>query len=58
MQALKGSAEEKQLLQRYVKQLNDDETRLAVLKKELAALQADRDKAQADLATFIDGLSG
>jgi hypothetical protein len=58
MQALKGSAEEKQLLQRYVKQLNDEETRLDVLKTELVALQADRAKAQAALASFIDGLSG
>src|SRR5262249_21988757 len=55
MQALKGTAEEKQLVQRYVKQLNDQETRLDALKKELATLQAQRDKAQADLATFIDG---
>ena len=28
MRSLKGSSEEKQLLQRYVKQLNDQETRL------------------------------
>jgi len=58
MQALKGTAEEKQLVQRYVKQLNDQETRLDVLRKELQTLTADRDKAQAGLAAFIDGLSG
>ena len=58
MQALKGTSEEKQLLQRYVKQLDDQENRLAVLRKELQALTADRDKAQADLAKFIDGMSG
>jgi predicted RNase H-like nuclease (RuvC/YqgF family) len=58
MRALKGTAEEKQLLQRYVRQLNDEETRLDALKKELVTLQSQRDKAQADLAAFIAGLSG
>ena len=58
MQALKGTAEEKQLLQRYVKQLNDEETRLDVLKKELETIGSQRDKAEADLARFIDRLSG
>ena len=34
MTALKGSAEEKQLLQRYVKQLNDQEDRLKTIRDE------------------------
>ena len=40
MRSLKGSSEEKQLLQRYVKQLNDQETRLDALRKELDDLNA------------------
>ena len=58
MKSLKGSAEERQLLQRYVKQLDDQETRLETVRREIRSLTADRDKAQADLATFIEGISG
>jgi len=54
MKSLKGSAEEKQLLQRYVKQLNDQETRLDALRKELEDLNARRAKAQEDLNRFIE----
>jgi hypothetical protein len=56
MKSLKGSAEEKQLLQRYVKQLNDQETRLDVLRKELEELNARRAKAQDDLNRYIEGI--
>jgi len=38
MKALKGSAEEKALLQRYTKQLDSQEDRLTVLRKEIAEL--------------------
>jgi hypothetical protein len=58
MQSLKGTAEEKQLLQRYVRQLNDQETRLDVLRRELQTLTAERQKAQSDLESFIERLSG
>lgn len=58
MKSLKGSAEEKQLLQRYVKQLEGQENRLDVLRKEAQSLTDERQKAQADLDRFIDGLSG
>ena len=57
MRALKGSTEEKQLLQRYVKQLDGQETRLDALRKELDTLTAQQRQAQADLAAFIDALS-
>src|SRR5262249_39564465 len=57
MQALKGSTEEKQLLQRYVKQLDDQETQLATLRKELDALTSQHAQAQAALNTFIAGLT-
>jgi predicted RNase H-like nuclease (RuvC/YqgF family) len=40
MKALKGSPEEKSLLQRYTKQLNDQEDRLEKLRKEMEALGA------------------
>jgi hypothetical protein len=58
MKSLKGSAEEKQLLQRYVKQLDDQENRLEALRKESQQLTADRQKAQAELNRLIDALSG
>jgi hypothetical protein len=58
MKSLKGSAEERQLLQRYVKQLDDQETRLETVRREIRSLTAERDKAQADLAAFIEGISG
>lgn len=58
MKSLKGSPEEKQLLQRYVKQLDDQENRLAVVRRELATLTADRQKAQVELTRLIGDLSG
>jgi uncharacterized phage infection (PIP) family protein YhgE len=54
MRSLKGSSEEKQLLQRYVKQLSDQETRLEALRQEMSALIGQRQKAQTDLAAFIE----
>jgi hypothetical protein len=57
MKALKGSAEEKALLQRYVKQLDEQETRLEVLRREVADFTAKKDQAQADLDAMIEKLS-
>ena len=57
MQALKGSAEEKQLLQRYVKQLDEQETRLGTLRQDLQSLTTEHTQAQAALNAFIAGLS-
>jgi len=57
MKALKGSAEEKALLQRYTAQLNDQETRLDSLRKELADLEAQRQKAQSELDKLIQDLA-
>jgi hypothetical protein len=57
MKSLKGSSEERQLLQRYVKQLDDQENRLETVRKERQALSDQRQKAQADLDTFISGMS-
>jgi hypothetical protein len=58
MQALKGSREERDLLQRYVRQLGDQETRLDAVRSELAKLTETHRKAQADLEAFITSLSG
>jgi hypothetical protein len=57
MKALKGSAEEKVLLQRYTRQLNDQEDRLEALKKEMKDLEAKKDAAQSALDKMIQELS-
>ncbi|HWR34711.1 MAG TPA: DUF4139 domain-containing protein [Clostridia bacterium] len=49
MKALKGSAEEKALLQRYVQTLNQHEDRLIALNREIGDLDAKRVKLGADL---------
>jgi hypothetical protein len=56
MKALRGSAEEKALLQRYTKQLDDQETQLAALRKKIQDTEVQRDSAQTQLATMIDEL--
>jgi hypothetical protein len=57
MKSLKGSSEERQLLQRYVRQLDEQENRLAAVRTEIASLQARRQQAQADLERFIEQIS-
>jgi hypothetical protein len=57
MKSLKGSPEEKALLQRYVQQLNTQETRLEELRKEIAELESKKESAQADLDRMIGELS-
>jgi hypothetical protein len=56
VKALKGSAEERELVQRYTYQLNAQEDALDRLKKELTDLHAQRETARADLKT-IDEMS-
>ena len=56
MKALRGSPEEKALLQRYTKQLDDQETQLAVLRKTIQDTEAERDKANDQLEKMIDDL--
>jgi hypothetical protein len=53
MKALKGSAEEKTLIQRYTSQLNSQEDRFAVLRKEIADIQAQRDRAERELERMV-----
>jgi hypothetical protein len=57
MKALKGSPEEKSLLQRYTKQLNDQEDRLEKLRKEIEELEARSEKAQEALDKMIENLA-
>jgi hypothetical protein len=53
MKALKGSSEEKALLQRYVGQLDWQENRLAALRKETSDLNAQQNAAQGELDRMI-----
>ena len=53
MKALKGSSEEKTLLQRYVGQLDSQESRLAALRKENVDLTAQQNQANTELDRMI-----
>jgi hypothetical protein len=53
MKALKGTPEEKALLQRYVGQLDSQESRLATLRKESDDLQIQQNQAHAELDRLI-----
>jgi len=53
MKALKGSSEEKALLQRYVAQLDAQESRLATLRKESSDLTALQSQARSELDRMI-----
>ena len=57
MKALKGSAEEKALLQRYTRQLDGQEDRLAALKKESSDLLAKRTKLQTELDVMVQEIA-
>ncbi len=56
MKALKGSAEEKALVERYVRELNEQEDRVQSLHREMADLQQKREAAQKTLNEMIEGL--
>ena len=53
MKALKGTSEEKALLQRYVGQLDSQENRLAVLRRDSSDLTAQQNQARAELDRII-----
>ena len=57
MKALRGSAEEKQLLQRYTRQLDDQENKLEALRKEVADATQRRDRARDELNALIANLA-
>ena len=56
MKALRGSAEEKALLQRYTRQLDEQETRLDALRKKIQETETDRDRQNEVLEKMIDDL--
>ena len=56
MKALRGSAEEKALLLRYTKQLDDQETQLASLRKNIQDTETQRDRENDQLEKMIDDL--
>jgi Carboxypeptidase regulatory-like domain len=53
MKALKGSSEEKALLQRYTGELDQQETQLDMLRKNIQSTEAQRDKANDELEDLI-----
>jgi hypothetical protein len=56
MKALKGSTEEKALVERYVKELNEQEDRMQALRHEITDLQQKRESAQKTLNETIEAL--
>lgn len=56
MKALKGSAEEKALVERYVRELNEQEDHVQSLRREIADLQQKREAAQKTLNEMIENL--
>jgi hypothetical protein len=57
MKALKGSAEEKALLQRYTRQLDQQEDRLATLQNELSDLTRRKEQAGQELDRMIQSIA-
>lgn len=53
MKALKGTSEEKALLQRYVGQLDTQESRLAILRQQSVDLTTQQNRARAELDRMI-----
>ncbi len=56
MKALKGSAEEKALLQRYTRQLDQQEDRLTALQKEVSDLGDKKEKADEELSQMMQSI--
>jgi hypothetical protein len=57
MKALKGSPEEKALLERYTRELNSQEDKLQAVRAEIATLQQQREKSREQLDGMLQGLS-
>jgi hypothetical protein len=57
MKALKGSAEEKSLTQRYVSQLNQQEDRLATINKDVENLTEQRNRLEQELQTMAQSVT-
>jgi hypothetical protein len=57
LKALKGTSEEKALVQRYTRQLDEQENRLAALQKETKQFEAQMQSAQQVFENMVDELS-
>jgi len=57
MKALKGTAEERQLLQRYTGELNTQEDRLAALRTQLVQLHTQRNATDAEFQTKMEAIT-
>jgi hypothetical protein len=57
MKALKGSAEEKALVERYVREMNEQEDKVQALRREIADWGQKRDAAQTALNTMVENLT-
>ncbi|MDO8837102.1 MAG: hypothetical protein Q7V01_15975, partial [Vicinamibacterales bacterium] len=57
LKALGGRTEEKSLVARYTRELDEQENRLAVLKRETAEREARRQKLQSELDALVQGLA-
>ncbi len=57
MKALRGSAEEKQLLQRYTRQLDEQETRLETLRADMTRVTAETEKLRSQFTELIGSVS-
>jgi hypothetical protein len=57
MKALRGSDEERQLLQRYTRQLDQQETRLETLQTDMAGVTPEMVKLRAELGALINSIS-
>lgn len=56
LKVLKGSAEGKALVQRYTQQLNEQESRLETLRREIAELQEKLQQGRAELDKMLQEL--
>jgi hypothetical protein len=57
MKALKGSTEEKALVERYARELNEQEDRVQALEREMANLRQKRQTAQKTFNEMIEGMT-
>jgi hypothetical protein len=57
LKALGGRTEEKSLVARYTRELDEQENRLAVLKREIAERDVRRQKLQSELDALVQGLA-
>ncbi len=57
MKALKGSAEEKALLQRYTRELNDQEDKLQAVRTEMTSLEQRRSQSREQLDKMMQDLT-